>query len=124
MIKWVRTGGGGEPEGLEITTQGSPYTNYKNSAFEYSKQARLKWREAYLQNSHKFENLGTGATEFNDSSIIREPLISLKLYNFDFSDFITGPVCIALWRCQFEFRLAAPQFFFSNKGALNSGVGH
>ena len=35
--------------------------------------------ELYLQNSHKFEYLGTGATDPNDSSLIREPLMSLKL---------------------------------------------
>ena len=35
--------------------------------------------EFYLQNSHKFEYLGTGATDSNDSSLIREPLMSLKL---------------------------------------------
>ena len=52
--------------------------------------------EFYLQNSHKFEYLGTGATVPNDSSLIREPLISLKLWNLDFSDSMLGAVCIAL----------------------------
>ena len=33
----------------------------------------------YLQNSHKFEYRETGATDSNDSSLIREPLMSLKL---------------------------------------------
>ena len=78
----------------------------------------------YLQNSHKFEYLGTGATDSNDSSLIREPLMSRKLYNLDFSDIMTGAVCIALWRCQFELKLAAPQDFLFLKGALNSGLGH
>ena len=72
----------------------------------------LKWREAYLQNSHKFEYLGTRATDSNDSSLIREPLMSLKLENLDFSDTMTGAVCIALWHCQFELKLATPQDFF------------
>ena len=35
--------------------------------------------EFYLQNSHKFEYLGTGSTDSNDSSLIQEPLMSLKL---------------------------------------------
>ena len=35
--------------------------------------------EFYLQNSHKLEYLGTGATDSNDSSLIREPLMSLNL---------------------------------------------
>ena len=48
-----------------------------------------------------FEYLGTGATDSNDSSLIREPLMSLKLYNLDFSDSMTVfiAVCIALWQC-------------------------
>ena len=33
----------------------------------------------YLQNSHKFEYLGTGATDSNDFSLIREPSMSLEL---------------------------------------------
>ena len=35
--------------------------------------------EFYLQNSHKFEYLGTGSTDFNDSSLMQEPVMSLKL---------------------------------------------
>ena len=35
--------------------------------------------EFYLQNSHKLEYLGAGATDSNNSSLIREPLINLKL---------------------------------------------
>ena len=80
--------------------------------------------EFYLQNWHKFEYLGTGATDSNDSSLIWEPLMSLRIKNLDFSDTKTGAVCIALWRCQFELKLAAPQDFFFNRGALNSGLGH
>ena len=53
-------------------------------------------REFYLQNSHKFEYLRTGTTDPNDSSLIREPLMSLKLKNLDFSDGMKGAVCIAL----------------------------
>ena len=41
--------------------------------------------------------------------------MSLKLYNLDFSDTMTGAVCIALWLCQFELKLAAPQDFFKKK---------
>ena len=35
---------------------------------------------------------------------------------------MTGAVCIALWWCQFELKLAAPQDL--KKGELNSGLGH
>ena len=35
--------------------------------------------EFYLQNSHKFEYLGTGPTDSNDAFLIQEPLMSLKL---------------------------------------------
>ena len=45
--------------------------------------------------------------------------MSLKLENLDFSDTMTGAVRIALWRCQFELKLAASQDFFLKKGALN-----
>ena len=34
---------------------------------------RILLIEFYLQNSHKFEYLRTGATDSNDSSLIREP---------------------------------------------------
>ena len=40
---------------------------------------RSLFTEFYLHNSHKFEYLGTGATDSNDSNLIREPLMSLKL---------------------------------------------
>ena len=40
---------------------------------------RILLTEFYLDNSHKFQYLGTGATDSNDSSLIREPLMSLKL---------------------------------------------
>ena len=41
--------------------------------------ARSLFTEFYVQNSHKFEYLGTGATNSNDSNLIREPLMSLEL---------------------------------------------
>ena len=80
--------------------------------------------EFYLPNLHKFEYLETGADDFNDSSVIREHLMSLKLYNFNFSDSMTGawwycvvavPVCVS--------RSSATRFFFL-KEALHSGLGH
>ena len=86
--------------------------------------AKSLFTESYVQNSCKIEYLGTCAADSNDCSLIREPLMSFKLYNFDFSDSMTGVVCIALWRCQFKFKLAAPRDFFFLKGALNSGIGH
>ena len=39
--------------------------------------------EFYLQNSHKFEYLGTGSTDSNDSSLIREPkIIEFRLFRY------------------------------------------
>ena len=35
--------------------------------------------EFYLENLQKFDHLGTEATDYNDSSLIREPLMSHKL---------------------------------------------
>ena len=80
--------------------------------------ARSLLIEFYLENSRKFEYLGTAAADCNDSSLIREPLMSLKLQNFEVSDSVTGAVCIALWRCKLMFQLAAPQDFFLNKEHL------
>ena len=41
--------------------------------------ARTLLTEFYLQNSHKFKYLGIEATDSNNSSLNREPLMSLKL---------------------------------------------
>ena len=41
--------------------------------------ARILITEFYLENSNMFEYLGIAATNSNDSSLIREPLISLEL---------------------------------------------
>ena len=48
----------------------------KTSLFE---MARSLLTEFYLENSYKFEYLGTAATDSNDSSLIRKSLMSLKL---------------------------------------------